>query len=302
MVVKFISDTSTLANALLSGEIDGAYEVPTTSIPALKSASDGKLYFGPSLKVYELFPAGTTGPMANPQIRRALSMAIDRAAIANKVFSGAAIPNKTLTPATVWDPEALSIYKAAWDALPSLAPDVAAAKQLVAGQPGTTTPIVLACLAGSQTDLETASIIQQAGAMIGLNIRIKQLQPLDFSNFFYVPQYRKGINLAVTSGYLGGADPLDYIGYFFGPAAFFNMINYHNPTVLKDVTLARETFDPIKRAQLITQAQKIYMHDEIVIPLENDDEVLFMNNRLTGAVTSFAYLYLPSLATIGAAK
>ena len=40
-----------MTSALLSGELDGAYEAPASAIPALQGASDvgGKLYFGPSL-------------------------------------------------------------------------------------------------------------------------------------------------------------------------------------------------------------------------------------------------------------
>ena len=78
VTLKFITDTSTITSALLSGEIDGAYEVPPTSIPALKSAPNGKLYFGPSLSVSEIAISNPKGPMGNPQLRKALSMAIDR--------------------------------------------------------------------------------------------------------------------------------------------------------------------------------------------------------------------------------
>ena len=46
-------------------------------------------------------------------------------------------------------------------------------------------------------------------------------------------------------------------------------------------------------------AQKIYTADTLVVPLTSDDEILFMNNRLSGAPASFAYIYLPSLAMIG---
>ena len=165
VTVKFIVDTSTLTSALLSGEVDGAYEVPSTSIPELKTASSGKLFFGPGLTVSELLPTGEPGPMSNPQLRTALTMAIDRTAIASAVFNGAAIPNKALTPPTAWDPTAIGIYKTAYDALPSLTPDVAAAKKIVASQSGTSKPIVLALLAGDQVQLQLASVVQQAACV-----------------------------------------------------------------------------------------------------------------------------------------
>jgi peptide/nickel transport system substrate-binding protein len=299
VTLKFITDTSTITSALLSGEIDGAYEVPPTSIPPLKSATDGKLYFGPSLSMAEIVVSNTKGPMGNPLLRKALSMAIDRSAIAAKVYNGAAAPNLTLTPPTAWDPAALSVYKQAYDALPGATPDLAAAKQIVASQPGATKPMVLAVMASDQRELELASIVQQAASQIGMTIKLKPMQAMDMSNYFYIPSYRKGIDLGMTLGFLDVPDPLDYTSLFWGPGELFNWINYNNPQVEKDLDLARQTFDPVKRAQLIVAAQKIYTAASVDIPLTSDDLILFMNNRISGAPASFAYIYTPSLAMIG---
>ena len=104
----------------------------------------------------------------------------------------------------------------------------------------------------------------------------------------------------MTFGFLDIPDPLDYLALFYGPQPIFNWINYNNPLVLNNVAQARATFDATKRAQLVTEAQAQYMKDMVVIPIANNDEVLFMNNRITGAPVSFAYIYLPSLAMIGA--
>ena len=299
VTLKFITDTSTVTSALLSGEIDGAYEVPPTSIPALKSASTGKLYFGPSLSVSEIVISDPKGPMGDPKLRQALSMAIDRQAIVDKVFNGAAVANKTITPSTSWDPEAIDIYKQAYDALPSLTPDIAAAKQIVASTPGADKPMVMAVLAGDQRELQLASVVQQAAKDIGMTINLKQLQPMDMSNYFYVPEYRKGIDMGMTLGFLDVPDPLDYTSYFLGEGALFNWIGYSNPAAEKKLELARQTLDPAARATLITEAQALYTADVPVIPLAMDAEILFMNNKVSGAPVSFTYMWIPSLAMVG---
>lgn len=301
--VKFISNNATMTSALLSGQLDGAWEVPPTSIPELQKASSGKLYFGPSLQIAEMTPnADNGGPMSNPVLRRALSMAIDRQAIASTVYNGAASPNKTIIPPTAWDPAALGIYKAAWNALPSITPNIAEAKKLVAGQPDASKPIVLAYLAGDQRELEIASLVQQAGTEIGLNVQLKALQPLDISNVFYVPSYRNGIDLVLALGYLPYPDPIDYLVYFFGSSPLFNWLNYENATVNTDINEARTAVNPTTQATLVTKAQAIFTPDSVVIPLVNSDEALFMNKRVTGAPASFAYMFMPSLAMVGAAK
>jgi peptide/nickel transport system substrate-binding protein len=301
VTVKFISNTSTLTSALSSGEIDGAYEVPALSVPALRGSSAGKLYFGPGLAIEQIQASTTTGPAANPTVREALGMTLDRAAIAQKIYNGAAAPNLALTPPNSWSPQsARSIYAAAYNQLPGSTPDVARAKQLIASVPNASKPIVLAIQGGDQTSINLATLIQQYAAQIGLNLQIKQLQPLDFSNLFYEPQYRKGIGLVLSSGFLDIPDQLDYLPYWIYPNSTFNWIDYKDPKVQSVVNQALATFDPQRRATLLVGAQALYMKDQIVIPILSLDEVTFLNSKLGGATTSFAYLFEPSFAYLAA--
>ena len=302
VTVKFIVNSSTLTSGLLSGEIDGAYGVPATSYPELKSATDGTLYFGPSLSITELAPTSTTGPIGNVKIRQALSMALNRPAIARVVYGGAATPNLALTPPTAWDPSATSIYRAANAQLPGATPNLTAAKALVKSVPGHTAPITLALLAGDQTELALATAVQQAGTSIGLNIKLDQMQPLAFSNAFFVPSYRKGVDMLIDEGYLDVPDPLDYLGLWFPKGALFDYTNYNNATVNSDLSAAQQTYDGTARARLITSAQAIYMRDDIVIPMVSPDESLFLNKSITGAPASFAYIYEPCFAKLGSSS
>jgi peptide/nickel transport system substrate-binding protein len=302
ITVKFISTSSTLTSELLSGEITGAYQIPSTSYPELKTTSNGKLYFGPSLEVLEMQSTTTTGLLANVKLRDALSLAINRSAIASVVFAGAATPNKTLTPETAWTPTARSIYAAAYARLPSLQPNLAEAKALVKSVPNHSATITLGLLAGTQEDVEAATAIQQSAQSIGLNMKLDELQPLAYSNAFYLPQYRKGISSILAQGYLDIPDPLDYLDLFIGKKAIFNWTDFDNATVTKDVSQAYSSFTNAARARLITEAQALYTKGQIVIPLLNPDEGLFLNKRITGAPASFAYIYEPCLAKLGASK
>jgi peptide/nickel transport system substrate-binding protein len=82
VTLKFLSETTTLTNALVSGSVAGAYGVPATSIPALERANTGKLYYGESTQQLSIYSARPAGLMANENVRKALSLAIDRPAIA----------------------------------------------------------------------------------------------------------------------------------------------------------------------------------------------------------------------------
>jgi peptide/nickel transport system substrate-binding protein len=302
VTVKFISDTSTLTAALKSGEVDGAYEMPPVSIPALNGLSTGKVYMGPSLAIEILVPAATSGPAANPKVRQALGMVMDRAAIAEKIYNGAGEPNKALTPPTAWTPDnAKSVYQAAYDKLPGGdKPDVDGAKKLLQGVSDLSQPMVLAIGAGDQTAINLATLIQEGASQIGLTVKIKQMQPLDFSNLFFLPQYRKGVDLVLSSGYLDVPDQLDYLPFWIYKDSFFNWTGYDNKQVQQQAGQALQTFNGKQRATLLTEAQASYMKDQIAIPILALNEVLYLSNKLGGATTSFAYLFQPSFAYLGA--
>jgi ABC-type transport system substrate-binding protein len=304
VTLEFLTDTGTINSALKSGEIDGLYEVPMAIIPSLREADYGKLYYGPSLITTAIVPVNPDSPIGNVNIRKALSLAIDRQTIVDKVYYGAAMINKTITPPTAWDPdpEAYKIYEQAYAEIPGDRPDLEAAKALVAAESGTDQPMTLAYAAGSQDMLQIVSIVQQAAKDIGLTIELKPIQPLDYSNAFYIEEYREGIDLLLTIGFQSQPDPLDLLPMIIGPYALFNWIGWEGPQADQAWAYLQEagmSFDPVERATLITQAQEIYMAEAISIPLTSNYEILFMNNRISGAPASFAYLGAPCLATLG---
>lgn len=301
ITVRWVTNTSTLTSGLLSGEIDGAYGAPATSYPELEKASDGTLYFGKSLIITELAPTSATGPIGNVKIREALSLALDRSAIAKVVYDGAAVPNEALTPPTAWTGDR-SAYQAAYAKLPSDSPQLAKAKKLVASVPDHSKTITLAILAGDQTELALGTAVQQAAKQIGLTIKLDEDQSLDFDNAFFTASYRKGMDLIVDNGYLDVPTPLDYLGLWFPKGAIFDYTTYTSATVNSDLASAIQTYSSTARAKLITKAQALYMKDYIVIPLVNPDEGLFLNKSITGAPASFAYIYEPCFAKLGKAK
>jgi peptide/nickel transport system substrate-binding protein len=299
--IRFVTDTTALTQALKTGEIQGAYEIPPGQLPALGASSSGKVYQGKSLQVMELAP-NPPGPAADEKVRQALSMVIDRVALGASIYHGAADANYTLIPSTAWDPTATDIYQKAADPFKKTTVDVAAAKALLAGDPNASTPMTIGIAAGNQTETETAALIQQLAAQIGLTMKIKPMQPLEFSSAFYDPNARKGLDLLLTQGFLDVADPLDYLGLIVFKDSLFNWNGYSNPQVEALLTKARSNFDDASRAAQVTQAQALYEPAQVLVPMLSLHELLYMDNKITGAPASFAYIFQPSLASVGSAS
>jgi peptide/nickel transport system substrate-binding protein len=301
---SFIPEESTMTTGLLSGEIDGAYHTPYSGINQLKSSSAGKLYLGKSMLFTVIYISTTTGPMADINIRRALLMAVDRKALAQTVYNGAATPlPNTQIPLAQWGyarPQAAAAYAR----LPQPKVDVAAAKKLAA-KGDTSGTVVIATRASFQRYINIASIIQDAGKKIGLDIQIKAINPNDYGDLFFSSDARKGIDLFVSENYADIPEPLETLYDTVTPqpanaAVSYNYNNYDNPTVTKALDQAIGESDENKRAALIIKAQSVLAEQPANLPLVSPAVPLFMSSRVTGAPASFCYLYYPWARDIGA--
>lgn len=299
----FLTDSSTLTSALLSGEVDGVYGAPVGSIATLQRSDAGSLYFGPSTETYSLGAVAAAGPAADPRIRRALDLAIDKTGFVTSVLKGAGQPLKTFTPPLAWQGSpARSVYDAGYAALPDTGKaDVEAAKKLVAEAAPARTDLVLAVPAGDQSLLQTATITQAAAQQIGLTVTIKQLQPAEFSGLFYDPALRKGVDLIATTGYLEVPGALYYAPGFVFPGAAFNWTGYEDPAVIADLTAAISATDPKVSAEKFVAAQAVFAPAKLQITLAGSYNRLFLNKRITGAPASFSYISSAWAAQVGAA-
>ncbi|MGI5328727.1 ABC transporter substrate-binding protein [Actinomadura nitritigenes] len=299
----FVADGTALAQALEAGEIDGAYEVPVSALGKLSKSKAGRLVFGPSTQSTLISVARPDGPLKDQKLRDAFQRAIDRAAIAKIVFSGAAQPNYTeLTPET-WPTAERGVYQPDYDKWRTARSyDINAAKQLVKESSYKGQELVLAIQAGDEASSRIAQLFQQQAKAIGVTVKIQAMQPLVFDEAGYDASKRKGIDLIYDASFNSGQNPLEPLGFDLLPGQPYNYTDYDNPQVTKLLQEARSSFDAKQRAQLIVQAQRIYEPQSGTFSLVSTNTATFLNKRLTGAITSFAYWSMPQMAYIGAAK
>jgi peptide/nickel transport system substrate-binding protein len=299
----FLTDHSTLTSALLAGEADGVYGAPVGSIAALQRSDAGTLYFGPSTETFSLGAIAADGPIADPRIRQALDLAIDKTAYVTSVLKGAGQPLRTFTPPLAWQGSpAKAVYDAGYAALPDTAKaDLESAKKLVAEAAPSRTALVIATPAGDQSLLQTATIAQAAAQQIGLNLTVKQLQPAEFAGLFYDPNLRQGIDLIATTGYLEVPGALYYAPGFVLKGAPFNWTNYEDPAVTRNIMAAVSETDPAKSAERFVAAQAVFGPAKLQITLAGSHNRLFLGKRITGAPASFSYISSSWAALVGTA-
>jgi peptide/nickel transport system substrate-binding protein len=143
-----------------------------------------------------------------------------------------------------------------------------------------------------------ATILQDAGKQIGLNIKGVALQPSQYVNLIFSEEARAPYHAWIADRYWSDiGDPLEIMVEFLAPPekgiVSYNFNNYDNPTVTESMKQGRATEDPTKRAELSRQAQAAAADEVPVLPLVVPDSLIFMNNKVTGPPASFSYLYYP---------
>ncbi|MEU7748224.1 ABC transporter substrate-binding protein [Nonomuraea sp. NPDC049158] len=298
---KGIPDEATLTAALLTGEVDGAYlELPLSTMEQVRASGTVKVYHGPSYLIDALIVADMgRGPLADPRVRRALSLAIDREAYIRTLYKGSAQPARALGTPGTWGAQR-EVFQAAWDALPAPGVDLDGARRLIqeAGASGKT---VRFGMSNELNKLATeANLVKSAAEKIGLKAELKAVSTDAYSGFFLDPKARADVDGFFTTNYPNWADPGALYATLSLPGGPQDYGRYRNPEAASLLRRARGSAEARQRAEATVGAQAIVTKDLPWIPIAAPDTVLVLNAKLTGATVSSQHLFAPWASKLGA--
>jgi peptide/nickel transport system substrate-binding protein len=273
------SDPSRVA-ALLAGDVDFIDNVPTTDIEHLKSQDNIALAQGISNRIIYLhmdrfrddspFITGTNSknPLNDLKVRQAISKAINRDLIVERVMEGVAIPAGQLLPEGMFGTT---------DKLKPEPYDPEAAKKLLADA-GYPDGFGMTIHGPNDRYINDAKILQAVGQMltrVGLDIKVETLP----QNVFFKAASSGGpdntpkfsfILVGWGSGTGEASSPLKSLIHTVDKERGFGASNrgrYSNPEVDKLIEEALATVDDEKRADLLAQATELAISDLAIIPL-----------------------------------
>lgn len=301
---KFIGDPSALANALTSGSVQGAFDLPSATLEQLRRATTGKLYIGgegSTTQNIDLVLSSLTGGFADTRVRRALSLAIDRKGIAQTLFGGAADPLYAVAGPGFWENDpAKTAYSAAYDKLASVATNVSAATDLVKAAGATGKQVTLGYAAGVPTEVQLAQVLQQTGNAIGLKIKIVGLPDQQYGSLFTDAKARAAYDSFLTINYMEYPEAANMYSSYATKDGSQNFNGYTDPVVELNLQRAQATANPTVRVQYVLAAQEQLARDLPWIPIVQPRALLFQNRTVTGAPLTFSYMAGPWLTAVGA--
>lgn len=296
--LKFITEASALVQGLQSGSLDGSWDVPPGSMDSLREA--GNVYQGNSPQMLQIYP--TAGPMDDVKLRQAVNLLVDRQAIAEKVYHGTAVPMYTFVPELLWGEGADALQTGLDDLDKPEAVDVEGAQELVDSMDNAPSELTVAIISGHEQMRLVSALLQEALKKVDITLNIKPIQPAENVAYFTDPAARAGVDLIMNTGWSAVPDYLFYARRVVDVDGRFNLLGYDNSKVSELVSRAAGMFDEPERSETFAEAQAIYTPEVPLIPVVNPLQVSFVRDGLGGLTTSFAYVYHPSLATVGATE
>ena len=293
-----VPDDATFTAGVKTGAISGGYPIALTTLGQLESDPSVTSYQGAPFLSSAMVISATKGPLADPKVRQAVSLALDRKGIINTVFKGAANIPHALQQSGTWG-SAVDTFKSAYDALPAMDQDLAKAQELakslnIAGQ-----TVTIGTSSGLPALNSAALAFKAACEAIGLKVELQNVSPSNYINYFIDPKAWGSVDAFATSNYGDYADPSALYKSMAVKGGSQNFSGWTNPEVTAALEAARGEKDDVKRAEDVIKAQQIITDELVWFPLVAANNVLIMNKKVTGAPATFVYMFGPWAACLG---
>jgi len=270
-----IANAATRVAALLSGEIDLMYPVPSQDVQRINSTPGAKVLEGPELRTIffgfdqhraELLDMKGSGknPFKDKKVREAFYKAIDINAIQRVVMRGSSRPTGSMVA------PGITGFSAEIDKRPAFNPDEAKKLLAEAGYPNGFN-VQLDCPNDRYTNDEAiCQAVVPMLARVGVTVKLNaQTRSLHFDKIGLKENRNTSFYmLGWTPGTFDAHNMLVNIVTMDGPSAGQNNSGaYRNPKVEELTQKSATEMDPKKRLDMLVEAQQIHKDDYGHIPL-----------------------------------
>jgi oligopeptide transport system substrate-binding protein len=255
-------DRSTALKRYEAGELDSNDDMPLEQLADMKAKFGDQVRIGPYLGTYYYAPKLDKEPWSNPKLRRAISLAIDRDFLAEKVWGNSMLPGYSMVPPGI---EGYEPAIADYAEKSQIDREDEAKKILTELGYGPDKPLKLEIRYNtSENHKNTAVAIQEQLKPLGIEVtmvntdtkthygHLEQKGDFDFARAGWIADYK---------------DPETFLG-ISRKASGNNYSNYNSPKFeeLMDKAAAAGG-DPAERSKILSQAERVLVDDLGNLPL-----------------------------------
>jgi len=274
LVVKIVGEASSRRLQLESGDLDVVETLPVDQMAEVGKKPDLMVAENPSLLVTYLYLNNKKPPLNNPEVRQAISWAVDYNGIIKSIMKGQAKQMRGAIPDGMWgfDPSVLQYST-----------DLAKAKALL--QKNHISNLTLSFLYSNRDpNWEPIALSTQAQlAQVGINVKLESMANATMRERISKADY----DISIGNWSPDFADPFQFTNLWFdtqnhGLAG--NRSFYANAEVDRLVREAASISDQAQRTRLYQQAQKIVVNDAAYVFLFQRNSQVAMRKAVTGLV------------------
>ena len=294
--IKFVlmEDSNAAYSAYQTGEVLLIKDVPTEEIPSLKDNSE--FHVEPIIGTYYLSLNTEREPFNNPDVRKALSLAIDREYVAGTLMQGTYSPASNFMGPGWIDTDGKEFMANAnggevYIDTSNHAANLEQAKQLLADAGyanGEGFPAITYTTNDSGYHKVVAEYLQQAYAELGINL---QVNVVEWSSF--TPMRRNGEYDIARNGWVGDyTDASNMLDLLYSTNGN-NDGKYNNADYDAAMELSRTTTDAAERSQALHTAEDILMEEAACIPVAYYNDFWLQSPKITGiwhSATGYWYM------------
>lgn len=290
---NLIEDSNAAYSAYQTGEVLMIKDVPTEEIPSLTGQSD--FFVDPIIGTYYLSLNLEREPFNNADVRKALSLAIDREYVANTLMQGTYSPASNFMGPGWIDTDGSQFMDNANGGQPyidttNFEENLAEAKQILAdaGYPdGQGLPSITYSTNDTGYHKVVAEYLQQAWAELGIDLQVEIVEWASFT-----PMRRNGEYDSSRNGWVGDySDPSNMLDLLYSTNGN-NDGKFSNAEYDAAMDLSRSTMDAAERSAALHTAEDILMEETACIPIAYYNDFWLQSDKITGSWHSpYGYWY-----------
>lgn len=266
---NIMPDPKTRVTSLRSGQQDVVMEVSPSDSDSLENASNVSLDASPRVNLNQVYLNKAAPEFSDPQVRKALSLAIDREALLKSGYFNRGVVADGIVPGGDYWAAPPSSVKSEYD------PDEA--KRLLADAGQSDLSFEMIANADSAT-IRVAEILKEQWAAVGVTVNIRPLEIVQATNDYF--NDRKAP--ALLSQWTGRPDPAMSYRLMFSAEGYFNTSDEGTPGLEEALDKADVSTEPEERKPGLDEAAEAVFADTPWLPLVFGDSLVGLSDDVQG--------------------
>jgi peptide/nickel transport system substrate-binding protein len=292
IVFQPVPEPSVRALKIQNGEGDVAWPIDPKDAPTLKGQANSDVLEQAGLNVNMAEFNLNKPELQNKSLRQAMNFAINKQELADKLYSGAGVPEQGVLPPTSW------AYNADIKGYP-FDPEKAQALLKDAGYTGQTLTLDTYTIARGYNPQgsKLAEAVQQYLDSVGIK---SEIQTGEWTQY-RADRHAAKLNIAFGGWQADTGDPENFLGVFFHSAnkGGVNTSFYGVPEVDQLLNQANEETDVAKRKDLFNQAERRIVDDAPWLFIGHMKQQVAIRKRVQGFVSQPTYIYYFNNVSVG---